>query len=210
MPQARSMTRRALPTAEGPPRSHGGTAEEAALLAAARAGDRAAFDALVTLHLERVWNLVWRVLRHREDTEDVVQEVFLTAWRGLHRFRGEARLGTWLQTIAVSRALNHRSKSAVRMSRKAVPLEEAEAESAADPRPTASPLRLLEAGELHRRLSRCLERLPEAWREVLLLRHGGTQSYEAIAVSLGLAIGTVRSRLARARLALRDCLEAKA
>jgi RNA polymerase sigma-70 factor (ECF subfamily) len=202
MPQAR-------PT-EGSSRSCGDAAQEATLVAAARSGDRAAFDALMALHLERVWNLVWRVLRHREDTEDVVQEVFLTAWRGLPAFRGEARLATWLQTIAVSRALNHRSRSAVKMSRAALPLDDGAAEAAVDPRPAASPLRLLEAAELRRRLGRCLDRLPEAWRAVLALRDGGTQPYDAIAASLGLAIGTVRSRLARARLALRDCLQGEA
>jgi RNA polymerase sigma-70 factor (ECF subfamily) len=190
-----------------PARVNGATAEEAALVDRARAGDRAAFERLVSLHVDRVWSLVWRVLRHREDTEDVVQEVFLTAWRGLEGFRGEARLATWLQTIAVSRALNHRARSAERQRRAALPLDGSEAEAAADPRPAASPLRLLEAADLRRRLGRCLDRLPEAWRAVLALRDGGTQPYDAIAASLGLALGTVRSRLARARLALRDCLE---
>lgn len=210
MPQARPTKPQAPPATEESSRAGGDAAREETLVALARAGDRAAFDTLVTLHLQRVWNLVWRVLRHREDTEDVVQEVFLTAWRGLPAFRGEARLATWLQTIAVSRALNHRARSAVRMSRAALPLDDGVAAVTADPRPGASPLRLLEAVELRRRLGRCLDRLPEAWRAVLALRDGGTQPYDAIAASLGLAIGTVRSRLARARLALRDCLEGEA
>jgi RNA polymerase sigma-70 factor (ECF subfamily) len=217
MPQARPQTEtEGRPQPEAGPRriaatarAGGEAAAEASLVARARVGDRAAFDALVTLHLERVWTLVWRVLRHREDTEDVVQEVFLTAWRGIEGFRGEARLMTWLQTIAVSRALNHRARSAERLRRQALPLDTAEAASAADPRPAASPLRLLEAGDLRRRLAHCLDRLPETWRAVLAVRDGGTQPYEAIAASLGLALGTVRSRLARARLALRDCLEGR-
>jgi RNA polymerase sigma-70 factor, ECF subfamily len=206
MPQARPQPQ-AASGAVDVSTSEGGWADEAALVSLARTGDRAAFEALVALHLQRVWTLVWRVLRHREDTEDVVQEVFLTAWRGLEGFRGEARLANWLQTIAVSRALNHRARSSERRRRQALPLDTAEAASAVDPRPAASPLRLLEAGDLRRRLGHCLDRLPEAWRAVLALRDGGTQPYEAIAASLGLALGTVRSRLARARLALRDCLE---
>jgi RNA polymerase sigma-70 factor (ECF subfamily) len=185
-----------------------GAEQEAALVDRARQGDRAAFDALVSLHLDRVWGLVWRVLRHREDTEDVVQEVFLTAWKGMPGFRGEARLATWLQTIAVSRALNHRTRSSERRRRAALPLDDAEAEATADPA-ASSPLRLLEAQDLRRRLAGCLDRLPEAWRAVLALRHGETPSYDAMAASLGLALGTVRSRLARARLALRDCLEGR-
>ncbi|HEV8121790.1 MAG TPA: sigma-70 family RNA polymerase sigma factor [Candidatus Polarisedimenticolia bacterium] len=209
MPLAGPQQKAASRTIEVSSSAGGEGADEATLVALARAGDRAAFDTLVAFHLERVWALVWRVLRHQEDTEDVVQEVFLTAWRGLAGFRGEARLATWLQTIAVSRALNHRARSSERRRRQTLPLDTAEAASAADPRPAASPLRLLEAGDLRRRLGHCLDRLPEPWRAVLALRDGGTQPYDAIAASLGLALGTVRSRLARARLALRDCLEGR-
>jgi RNA polymerase sigma-70 factor (ECF subfamily) len=200
-------------------------ADEETLVARARGGDRDAFGLLVEAHLDRVWNLVWRVLRHQEDTEDVVQEVFLTAWQALPGFRGEARLMTWLQTIAVNRALNHRARGAERLRKASIPLERSRDDGApglagggsgpgradglepADTRPAASPLLALEAGELRHRLSRCLERLPAAWRAILALREGGERSYEEIAATLGLAIGTVRSRLARARLALRDCVE---
>jgi RNA polymerase sigma-70 factor (ECF subfamily) len=77
----------------------------------------------------------------------------------------------------------------------------------ADPHPAASPLRALEACEMRRRLALCLEKLPAAWRAILALRDGGDRPYEEIAAALGLALGTVRSRLARARLALRDCVE---
>lgn len=197
---------------------------ESALVLLAQQGDETAFARLMDRHLDRVWTLVWRVLRHREDTEDVVQEAFLSAWRALPGFRREARFSTWLQTIAVSRALNHRARGAERVRRASSPfapsgdpaLERAGTFPAgapalpepADDRPAASPLRLLESAELRARLALCLEKLPAAWRAVLALREGGdAQSYGEIAATLGLALGTVRSRLARARLSLRDCVE---
>jgi RNA polymerase sigma-70 factor (ECF subfamily) len=204
----------------------GGTVgDEENLVACARAGDRDAFGRLVEAHLDRVWTLVWRVLRHHEDTEDVVQEVFFAAWQALPRFRGEARLSTWLQTIAVTRALNHRARGAEKLRQASIPLDRLAGNGApwrtdgapgpagppaaepADPHPAASPLRALEAGELRRRLALCLDKLPAAWRAILALRDGGDRPYEEIAAALGLALGTVRSRLARARLALRDCVE---
>jgi len=206
---------------------------EAGLVLRAQQGDESAFALLMDRHLDRIWGLVWRVMRHREDTEDVVQEAFLAAWRALPGFRGEARFSTWLQTIAVSRALNHRARGSERVRRASSPFaatadpayQSARAVDAhgggaaraplhgepADDRPGASPLRLLESSELRMRLASCLEKLPPEWRAVLALREGERSlSYEEIAATLGLALGTVRSRLARARLSLRDCVEGEA
>jgi RNA polymerase sigma-70 factor (ECF subfamily) len=200
---------------------------EAGLVLRAQQGDEAAFARLMDLHLDRVWTLVWRVLRHREDTEDVVQEAFLSAWRSLPGFRREARFSTWLQTIAVSRALNHRARGSERVRRASSPFATTGDPSfepagpgpvggpvvpePADDRPAASPLRLLESAELRLRLALCLEKLPVEWRAVLALREGESGlSYGEIAATLGLALGTVRSRLARARLSLRDCVEGEA
>jgi RNA polymerase sigma-70 factor (ECF subfamily) len=189
---------------------------EAGLLARARAGDREAFGGLVDLHLRRIWGLVWRIVRQREDTEDVVQEVFLTAWQSLRDFRGDARLATWLGRIAVTRALNHVDRGAEKVSRASMPLGAApgsvadDAPSApepADERPAASPLRALEGREMARRLADCLKRLPAVWRAALALRQVDGRSYDEIAAALGVALGTVRSRLARARLALKECIE---
>jgi RNA polymerase sigma-70 factor (ECF subfamily) len=186
------------------------------LVADARRGDRQAFDRLVEMHTPRVWRVVWRILRHREDAEDVVQEVFLAAHGALHEFRGEARFTTWLHSIAVRRALNARRSAAGKASRSALSLVAGDGVAdagtmsegrLADPAPTASPLRALEAGELRRRLAECVQQLPASWRAVLALREGESLSYQEIATILKTALGTVRSRLARARLALRRCVE---
>jgi len=178
--------------------------EDADLVAKAKGGDRRAFDELVERHLPRVWRVVYRVLRHREDTEDVVQEVFVTAHRSLRDFRGDAKLSTWLHRIAVTRALNHAERAAEKVRRGSEPIE-----AISEPASTApTPLHALEAKELRRRLADCLEKVPEAWRAVLALRDAEQMAYEEIAAVLGLALGTVRSRLARARALLQQCVEA--
>jgi RNA polymerase sigma-70 factor (ECF subfamily) len=181
--------------------------DESGLVRKAREGDRRAFDRLVELHLPQVWATVWRVLRHREDTEDVVQEVFVTAHRSLSGFRGDAKLSTWLHRIAVTRALNHVEKAEEKLRRASDPID---LEAFDGPSAIGTPLRALEAKELMRRLADCLEKLPVAWRAVLALRDAEENSYEHIAETLHVELGTVRSRLARARASLKDCVEGRA
>lgn len=170
-------------------------------------------------HLPQVWRVVWRILRHREDTEDVVQEVFLSAHRSLEKFRAESLLSTWLHRIAVNRALNYRNLSAEQMRHASESLDGPEPDQAEGSRETAgtrlpatspSPLQELERKELERRVAECMKTIPPLWRAVLGLRDGESLSYEEIAARMEIALGTVRSRLARARLALRRCVEGEA
>jgi len=181
--------------------------DEIDLVRKARDGDRRAFDRLVELNLPQVWATVWRVLRHREDTEDVVQEVFVTAHRALSGFRGDAKLSTWLHRIAVTRALNHVERAEEKLRRASDPIDP---EAVDGPRAIGTPLGALEAKELMRRLADCLEKLPVAWRAVLALRDAEENTYEHIAETLHVELGTVRSRLARARASLKDCVEGRA
>ena len=189
-------------------------ADETPLIESARMGDHAAFDQLVGRHVQHVWAVVWRILRHHEDTEDVVQEVFLAAFQALPRYRGDARLSTWLHRIAVTRALNHLDRKEEKMRRALRTLESGperppsrgDGPAGWTPHLSPTPLEALEAEELMRRLAACLSRLPGAWRLVLTLRDVDARSYEEIARLAGLALGTVRSRLSRARLALRQCV----
>ena len=189
------------------PRNVAAAADEAELIRKASVGDRAAFDRLVALHLPQVFATVWRVLRHREDTEDVVQEVFVAAHRSIAGFRGDAKLSTWLHRIAVTRALNHLDKAETKAQRASEPIVY---ESGGGPRAIGTPLRALEAKELMRRLADCLHKLPAAFRVVLALRDGEANSYEQIAETLHIELGTVRSRLARARGSLKECIEGRA
>jgi RNA polymerase sigma-70 factor, ECF subfamily len=180
----------------------------------ARQGDERAFAELVETHLQRVWRVVWHILRHQQDTEDVVQEVFLAAYRALDTYRGDSLFSTWLHRIAVNRALNHRSLAAERMRRASrsiePPEEEDEGSIPALPDAGPSPLQELEMKDLKRRLAACLEKMPTLWRAVVALRDGESLSYEEIARQMEIALGTVRSRLARARLSLRRCLHEEA
>ena len=180
--------------------------DEAGLVREAQSGDRRAFDRLVELHLPQVWATVWRVLRHREDTEDVVQDVFVTAHRALSGFRGEAKLSTWLHRIAVTRALNHLEKAETKLQRAS---ETIDPEAASGPRAIGTPLHTLETKDLMSRLADCVKKLPAAWRVVLALRDAEDHSYEQIAETLHVPLGTVRSRLARARGSLKECIEGR-
>jgi RNA polymerase sigma-70 factor (ECF subfamily) len=180
------------------------------LLRRARSGDRAAFDRLVERHLSAVWRVAWRLVRNADDAEDVAQETFLAAWRGIGEFRGDAAFATWLHRIATTRALNHLDRSAERMKRRSEPIEGLDpgpaAERAAGPR-EPGPLARLESRERLRRLAECFENLPSAWRAVVALREGEDRAYDEIASLLGIELGTVRSRLARARVSLKECVE---
>ncbi|HEX5632944.1 MAG TPA: sigma-70 family RNA polymerase sigma factor, partial [Gemmatimonadales bacterium] len=142
----------------------------------------------------------------------------LTAWRSLADFRGDAAFSTWLHRVAVTRALHHVERASERLRRASrsiddeesgatalVALEGGRSRSAAE-----SPLRQLEAKELMARLQECLGKLPPAWRSVLSLRDVDALAYDEIARALDVALGTVRSRLARARMALKECVEGAA
>ena len=197
----------------------GPASAEDKLTARARSGDADAFRELMDAHLPQVWRVVWRILRHREDTEDVVQEVFLSAHRSLETFRGDSQLSTWLHRIAVNRALNYLNLAAERVRHASESLEgpdPAETEGCLEtPGQTLataspSPLQELEMKELRRRVAECMKKIPPLWRAVLGLRDGESLSYEEIAARMEIALGTVRSRLARARLALRRCVEGEA
>jgi len=182
---------------------------EEELIRRARQGDPEAFQRLVEEHLPRLWKVAWRILRHREDTEDVMQEVFLAAYRALPGFRGDSSLSTWLHRIAVTRALNHRGAAAERIRRASEPWEGMSGEEirSAGEASVPSPLKTLETRELLRKVARCLDKMPAAFRAALALRDVESFSYEEMAETLDIAVGTVRSRLARARMALRQCVQ---
>ena len=141
------------------------------------------------------------------------------AWQGLPGYRGEARFSTWLHTIAVTRSLNYLDRASEKVRRASSPLEAPDGEGHIPEAVLAiqraggdapSPLQALEAVELMRRLARCLEKLPGPWRAVISLRDSEELSYEEIARLSDVALGTVRSRLARARMALKQCVEGRA
>lgn len=166
-----------------------------------RAGDRAAFEELVRVHQHRVYGVALRMLGNPADAQDIAQEVFLRAHRALAAFRGESRLSTWLHSIAARLCLTRLGAGERRYERHGE--ETLERLTGNEPGPD----RTLEQSELDEALHRAIAGLAEERRVVVVLRDVEGLSYEDIAEALGVPVGTVRSRLHRGRLDLKDKLE---
>jgi RNA polymerase sigma-70 factor (ECF subfamily) len=177
---------------------------ESALVQRCAAGDEAACTELVSEHQRMVIQLAMNLLGDRDEALDLSQEVFLRVFRTIHRFRGQSSLRTWIYRIAVNQARNRHRFWRRRHRADQVSLDEhlathGEFMSEGD----VTPERVLAQKELAARLQAALDRLPFDQRTAIVLREIDGLSYDEIAFSLGLAIGTVKSRLTRARQALR-------
>jgi RNA polymerase sigma-70 factor (ECF subfamily) len=166
-----------------------------------RAGDARAFEALVTAYQHRVFGVAARMLGSRVQAEDVAQEVFLRVHRSVAAFRGEARLSTWLYGITSRLCLSRLASPGRRHERASRPLTDDTLRDPADPAAHA------ERGELQAALGAAIAALPEERRIVMILRDVEGLSYEEIAAALELEPGTVRSRLHRARMEIKERLE---
>ena len=181
---------------------------EATLVQRCASRDEAACAELVADHQRMVVQLAVNLLGDRDEALDLSQEVFLRVFRTIHRFRGQSTLRTWIYRIAVNQARNRHRFWRRRHRGDQVSLEvhvATHGEFAS--RIGTSPDRLLEQKELGERLQQALDRLPFEQRSAIVLREVDGLSYEDIAFSLGVAIGTVKSRLTRARQALRADLQ---
>jgi RNA polymerase sigma-70 factor (ECF subfamily) len=187
----------------GPATTHAGpesaTEAEAALVARARSGDRAALEAIVRAHAPAVQAIVQGYVE-RGEADDVAQEVFLRVVQGLPGFDGRARLGTWIFRVATNVGLNA-ARSRRRKPRPASLPEDAPL-VAAGPEPGAN----LDAREERAAFLRALDALPDEFRAVVVLRVHRGLSFEAIAEVLGIARPTAESRMARAKDRLRGLL----
>ena len=164
-----------------------------------RNGDRAAFDLLVVKYQSRVASIISRYVYDPQEVMDLAQETFVKAYRAIDRFRGDSAFYTWLYRIAVNTAKNFLESRGRRPQPSA---DVAEAENFDDGRrlrDPASPERLLQREQLQEALSRAIAQLPEDLRSAFLLREYDGLSYEDIARILDCPIGTVRSRIFRAR-----------
>jgi RNA polymerase sigma-70 factor, ECF subfamily len=173
------------------------------LLAAARAGEEEAFGAFVRRHAETVHRWMLRAVGE-EDAEDMTQDVFLKAYRGLPRFRNEAPPRAWLASIA-DNAVKNRYRSRSRFRRIFAGTPNADAEHNV-PAASSDPEGDARAGESRRLVTEALKRLPPEFRMAVVLRDIEEWTYEEIAVSLGLPSGTVKSRIARGRAQLKEIL----
>ena len=185
-------------------------AQEAELVKALRAGQEEAFDTLVRAHSGRMLSVCRRILRDEEEAKDAVQEAFLSAFRGLERFGGASLLGTWLHRIAINAALM-RLRSRKRHPEEAIeellPAFSEDGHARAEPTdwsPTA--LRLVETRETRELVRGAIDRLPDLYRTVLLLRDIEELDTAETAEALGVTEGVIKVRLHRARHALRRLL----
>jgi RNA polymerase sigma-70 factor (ECF subfamily) len=185
------------------------------LVARAQAGELAAFDELIGRHSGRMFQLAFGLLGNRQDAEEVVQDTFVRAYRNLAGFRGEASFSTWLYRIATNLARNkyqwnRRRGAEVNFSLSAMSPnmeDQGHQEDMAPPDESMGPDRIIEQGELAGSIAAAVNRLPEALREVMVLRHVEDLPYERIAEICGVRLGTVKSRLSRAREMVKQWLE---
>ena len=178
------------------------TTSESELAERCAAGDAQAFRELVHGHQRMVYHLALQLLGNPEDARDLSQDVFLTVFRSIHRFRGDSALQTWIYRIVVNQARNQQRWWRRRKRADQVSLETVFVDPPAPPA-TASPERALDRKDLRRRLWRALSRLPFDQRSVVVLRELQGMRYAEIAFSLGVSTAAVKSRLARARQTLR-------
>ncbi len=185
--------------------------DDGALLERLRAGEEAAYEELVRGHGGRLLAVARRFLRSEDDARDAVQDAFLSAFRNIERFEGQARLSTWLHRIVVNAAL---MKLRTRRRKPETPIEEllpgfledghlaqpAVEWRKGDPDP-------VERAELRGLVLEKIQELPEGYRNVLMLRDIEELDTEETAEMMGLSTGAVKTRLHRARLALRELLE---
>jgi len=188
------------------------TASDHDLLERCRAGNEEAFDELVRRHQQRAFNVAFQVLRDREDATEVAQDAFVRIYRSMDRFRGECEFTTWLHQIVVNLARNKHRWWKRRGRQSSVSLD-----SPVEFGDGEAPMQVAASGdtpdvesvkaEFVELLSRRMEELPRKLREVLVLRNVENLSYGQIAVVLDCSIGTVKSRIARAREALRESMQ---
>ncbi len=180
------------------------------LLRRAQAGDEAAFGVIMRTHHERTFRLAYAILHNEADARDVSQEVWLTVWKQLCTFRGDAKFTTWLHPIVTRRALDHLRKRR-RWFDRFLPIDTGDDNAVSVPEPTTDDTARdqLEGGENVARVRAALATLPPKHRAVLALRELEGLSYEEIAAATGVLTGTVMSRLYHARRLLAEKLGAK-
>ncbi len=181
---------------------------ESELIARLRASDLSAFEEMVAQFERPVYSLCLRLLDDPEEARDAAQETFLKVYRGLSGFRGEAGLKTWIYRIAINQVMNQQRWWRRRRRDETISLDLSRGESDATlgnllPGTGRSPEAMAIANERERRIMRALGEIKQEYRVALILREIEELSYEEIAETLSISIGTVKSRIARGREELR-------
>lgn len=178
------------------------------VLRRAQAGDEAAFGRVMTAHYEAVFRHVHSILRNEHDARDVCQEVWLTVWKNLSGFRGDAKFTTWLHPIATRKAIDHLRKRRRWYDRfRPISADPEESGTVAEPVTTDTARDDAERNERRDRFERALAELPPLHRTVLALREVQGLAYDEIARAVKIPTGTVMSRLYHARRLLAQKLK---
>ena len=175
------------------------------LVERAQAGDKRAFELLVEKYWRRLTRLLARMVRDPDEVEDIAQETFIKAYRALPQFRGDAAFYTWLYRIGVNTAKNYlvaRGKAMPTVSAQALPDEDEGVEERLAAQDISTPESELLSKQVAMAVNEAVEALPEELRTAITLREIEGLSYEEIANLMGCPIGTVRSRIFRAREAI--------
>jgi len=181
--------------------------DEAALVAELKAGSEEAFAYLLAVHQNPVYNLISHIVENGTDAADVLQDVFVKVFKGIRHFHGDSSLKTWIYRIAVHEASNHRRSWLRRAWHEPISVDDQNSERASvlerNQAQLETPYQALELAERQDLVKRALASLATPYRAVLVLREIEGLSYEEIAAVLGIAEGTVKSRLMRGRELLR-------
>lgn len=174
-------------------------------------GDTEAFDVLVERHQKKMFNIAYRMMGDYDEACDVTQEAFVAAYKSLRQFKAEAKFSTWLYRIVVNYAKNRLKQLSGRSRREGFSIDDAgeiPAERVSDQAMIHEnhPGIQMEKREREAQVQKCISALDEEYRDVLVLRDIQGFSYEEISAILKVPDGTVKSRLSRARHALKDCL----
>lgn len=182
--------------------------EDQRLILRVKQGDKKSFDQLVLKYQQRVIQLVARYVRDSGEAQDVAQESFIKAYKALSNFRGESAFYTWLYRIAVNTAKNHLVARARRSSDNELDVMDAENyEDSFRLRENDTPEHLLLSEEIRTTIQQAIKNLPQELREAISYRELDGMSYEQIAKKMNCPVGTVRSRIFRAREAVDNIIE---
>ena len=174
-----------------------------ALVERVQQGDKQAFDVLVLKYQNKIIQLIYRYVHDPDEARDVAQEAFIKAYKAIDRFRGDSAFYTWIYRIAINTAKNHLVASSRRPPKGDIDAQDAEQyEGAMGLKEYATPERLLLKDEIQAAIASAIDELPDDLRTAIILRELEGLSYEEIAQTMECPIGTVRSRIFRARDAI--------
>ena len=188
------------------------TDNDATLVLSSQKGDMAAFESLVVRHQKRMLNVAFRLINDYDEACEVVQDAFVSAYKNIRSFRGDAKFTTWLTTITLNLSKNRLKQIKSRQGHVSYTLDDPlwadDSELTRDP-PSKEPSALdrLEKQDVQGKVQDCIKALEPEHREVLVLRDMQDFSYDDIGGMLNMQEGTVKSRLFRARAAVKDCLK---